>query len=175
MLISGRQATTLLFEAGLTQRQARAVLASGLAGMPVPTPGAHLYDEETVLGLAARPCLGRQEVALACPGALFVARRWVDVLAAPEDRVRALTRQWDLGVRGANVSLAVHLHALGPVPFVATVCGFVVLGAEITRLVGEPGGTTYRMELGEPGAWFETLADRRVRLGPGRDYVLMGW
>ncbi len=165
----------LLVDSGLTQRQARSVLAAGLAGLPMATPGAQLYAEEAVLGLAARPCLDRQEAAESCPGALFVARRWVDVLAPRDDQVHALTRGWNLGVRGTNVSLTVHLHARGRLPFVATVCGFVVLGAEISRLLGEPGGTTYRMELAEPGAWYASLADRRLRLGPGRDFALLGW
>jgi len=175
VLISGREAAAVLAEVGIARRQARQVLSSGLAGMPVATRGAHLYQEEAVLELASRRPMTQDEVSAACPGLLFVARRWVDLLASPEDQVETLTRHWDLGVRGSNIVLVVQTRVRGSVPFVATLCGFVVFGADLRRLMGERGGRTYRMEVEAPGDWFEAFRGRRLHYGPGRDFVLRGW
>lgn len=175
MLISGRQAAEVLSEVGLSRSQTRQVLSAGLAGMPVVTRGAHLYPEEAVLELARRPQMTNDEVAEACPKLLFVARRWVDVLASHEDQLEAVSRRWDLGARGSNIVLTVHLGVRGPIPFVATVCGFVVLGGDLRRMVRESGGGPYRMELEAPGEWFSAFRNRRLHFGPGRDFVLRGW
>jgi hypothetical protein len=74
MLISERQAADRLLLVGVSYRQARTVLASGLAGEPLRAPSASLYDEEAVAALAARPVLTEHDVEAACPWGLFVAR-----------------------------------------------------------------------------------------------------
>ncbi|NYD40334.1 hypothetical protein [Nocardioides panaciterrulae] len=175
MLISGRQAVEVLAGAGVTRRQARAALAARLAGEPVVTRGARLYREEAVIELASRPPLSESDVDHACPGPLFVARRLLDAGAGREEQLAALAPGWDLGVRGTNNLLQAFLYVQGSIPLVATVCGFVVLGAQIQRLRGEVGGRTYRMELGDAGEWFAAFRGRRLLCGPGRDFVFRGW
>jgi hypothetical protein len=79
MWISGRQATARLAATGVTSRQARQVLAAGLAGEPQRTTAALLYDADRVAELVARPGLADGAVDRACPFGVFVARRAHDV------------------------------------------------------------------------------------------------
>ena len=83
MLLSARQATRILADAGVARTQAQVLLTAGLAGRGVRTAGAVLYDERAVRALAARPGVDPVELAAACPHGLFIARldrsRRVDV------------------------------------------------------------------------------------------------
>jgi hypothetical protein len=173
VLISGRQATTVLFQAGLTRRQARRVLDTGLAGSPHRTAGSHLYDADRVVGFAARPWLTETEVDLLFPRELFIARRDIDV-SAPEDvQLSAVRDNWDLSP-WSRVLLRVRCAEHGFVPLVVTVGGFVVLGAEITDVfVAAPRRAV--LALRAPGDWFEPVRGIRLSSGPGRDFVVRGW
>lgn len=173
MLISGRQAAALLEAAGLTRRQSRQLLAAGLAGLPFPTSRAHLYETSRVQELASRAPLTDVELDNACPGPLFVSRREVDVLAPRNRQLAAVQSGWDLNV--ATVIWLRHgIRERGYVPMVAALCGFVVLGAEITDL-HRCAKRDVALSLREPGAWFDELRDRRVVMGRGRDFAIRGW
>ncbi|MEJ7796083.1 MAG: hypothetical protein WKF50_11060 [Nocardioides sp.] len=56
----------------------------------------------------------------------------------------------------------------------ATVCGFVVVGAEIIDARADADATTV-LELRPAGGWFETFRERRLSTGPGRSWVIRGW
>jgi hypothetical protein len=157
--LTERQAAARLAPVGVTYRQARQVFAAGLAGAPLDTTTATLYDEDTVTRLAARPVLTDEQLTGACPFGLFVAR------AAPEVWRFAPT---------SSVWINTRIERHGALPFVTTVCGFVVKGAEITRTVPVRGGG-YQLELRDPADWFEQLRDHRLLTGRGRPWVLLGW
>jgi hypothetical protein len=173
MLISGRRAAARLEAAGLTNRQARRVLAAGFAGAPVRTSAALLFEQESVEALAAWPVLSDDLVAAALPGGAFVARRDVDLLPGAPDLVEALRGGWALSPLTA-VWIRVRIGSHGHLPLVATVGGFVAGGAEITGLV-TAGASGYRLDLRAPGPWFDALAGRRLPTGPGRPWVVLGW
>lgn len=168
-MISARSATGVLQSAGLGGRQARRVLDCGLAGPPLPTSAALLYDRDRVIELAGRPELDGATADAATPGGLFVARRDVDVLA-PEGEQRATLRGgWGFSPLAALI-VRVRVAQHGHVPLVATVGGFVVTGANILEVLGSSDG--YHLVLREPGPWFETFRARRFPTGPGRPWVL---
>ena len=61
-------------------------------------------------------------------------------------------------------------------PMVATVGGFVAVGADILDLRAcSPAGARRDLVLAEPGQWFEHFRGRRLAVGPGRDFLLHGW
>jgi hypothetical protein len=165
MLLSGRQAAQILHAAGISVRQARRILDLRLAGEPVMMPGAHLYQAALVEDLAARPVLTRSEVASWFPSGLFVARRDVPALAGRDEQLAVVQPRWPLPT-WVNATLGVRLWATGPMPFVATVTGFVVLGAELVALHREDAEHV-SLELAPPGAWFASLRESRIALGPG--------
>ena len=126
--VGGRQAAQVLAGAGLNRSRARQVLAAGLAGEPIRTPSALLYDGATVQALAERPVLSWRDVAAMDLHTLFVARGEVDPRLSLRGQVRALSETW-LFQRFTGVELRWRVEKFGPVPFVATVCGFVAFGA----------------------------------------------
>ena len=155
--------------AGVGRRQARRVLACGLAGSPVVTRAALLHDAERVLELAGRPVLDDATADAATPGGLFVARRDVDVLAPEDQQHASLQGGWGFSFVAA-VSVRIRVTEDGHLPLVATVAGFVVAGAEILQALRARDG--YHLVLREPGPWFETFRGRRFATGPGRPWVL---
>jgi len=167
MFISGRDARAILEAAGFSSRHARTALACGLAGNPIRAGSAHLYDEARVRDLAARPTMGWRQVHEACPDGIFVARRDLDVSRPLPELVELAARDWG----GLNpwvwLALSFQIKALGGLPFVLTVAGSVVLGAEI---VGRRAGSELR--LADPGPWFDQFRGRRLSTGPGRPWVL---
>jgi hypothetical protein len=66
---------------GVTRRQARELLGAGLAGPPVKTSSAVLYEEAAVDALASWPVLTDDRVEAACPWGLFVNRHRLDTWA----------------------------------------------------------------------------------------------
>jgi hypothetical protein len=167
MLMSGRDARAVLELAGWSSRQAREALECGLAGEPVRTRAAHLYDEERVRALASRPIIEWQVVADACPTGIFVARRRVDARLARDDQLNQVARGWQDVSIWTWLAIGLHLRIHGSLPFVTTVASGVLLGADI---VGLSGGTD--LVLGPPGGWFDRLEDARLLTGPGRPWVL---
>lgn len=166
-----RAAARLLATVGLSRRQATAVLAAGLAGSPQVTTSALLYDADEVVALVGRAPLGDQEVRELCPHGLFVARR-------PADRLADLADGWGIGVLTA-AWIRIRIGRAGHVPLVATVGGFVTAGAEIiyvdTWVGDDPSRPASTLTLRTAGPWLTALLGRRLALGPGRPWSLVGF
>jgi len=108
----------------------------------------------------------------ACPRGMFVARRALDITLSRSEQLDVLRSGWPLS---PWTRLLLHTRvADGPMPFVATICGFVALGADITDVTVEPDGAT-SLGLSAPGSWFGLVVRRRLPTGPGRSWVIRGW
>jgi hypothetical protein len=171
-LLSGRQAAQLLAEVGLNRTRARQVLAAGLAGEPVKTPSALLYDAARVQALVERPVVTLKDVVTLDLHAILVARGQVDPCLSRLEQVRALSVAWQINPI-VRLSLSMRVEKFGPVPFVATVRGFVAFGAELTAF--SPRGLDKDDTVSGPGPWFDALRDRRFPTGRGRPWVLHEW
>jgi hypothetical protein len=167
MMISGREARGRLEAAGFSSRHARSALDCGLAGLPLRTRAAHLYESARVDDLAARPQIGWPVVFEACPDGIFVARRELDMTRPGPEVVEAASCGWTEMDPWAWLTISFQIKRDGALPFVATVAGVVVVGGD---LVGRrPGG----LRLARPGAWFDQIRGRRFVTGPGRPWVLI--
>src|SRR4051794_15534326 len=67
MWVSGREACEMLREVGVGARAARRLLASGLAGEPIRTSAAHLFDADRVRAVAHWPTVPWHTIEAACP------------------------------------------------------------------------------------------------------------
>jgi hypothetical protein len=143
------------------------VLSSGVAGEPVRTPSGDLYEEERVTELAERPSVSRPEVELLCPAGFFVSRRNFPATSPRPEQLAALSNGWDAVSPWQWIAVRFQLEAYGSFPFVATIGGLVVLGADIVEARGLLG-----LELRNPGAWFDGLEGRWFPTGQGRPWVL---
>ena len=157
----------MLVAAGVGSRGARRVLESGLAGEPVRTRAAVLYDVARVQALAERPTLGLWDLVDRCPGGFFMARRPMDVRLSPAEQLGDLSHGWGEVSRWRWVAMAHQVRRQGSIPLIVTVSGFVVLGADIVGLRGFS-----ELVLGPAGTWFDAVAGSRVPMGPGRPWVL---
>lgn len=169
MLMSTGQAAALLAEAGVARTQAQILLAAGLAGRGVRCAGAVLYDDGAVTALAARPQATREGLVAACPHGLVIARldraRKVDVTIGWKPLAAQLSGQPPMPPL-TRALLAARMAAYGSLPWVATLCGRVVLGADAVRVeLGADGNT--RFTLAPPGEWFAVLIDRALATGRG--------
>jgi hypothetical protein len=167
MWMSSRDARAVLATIGVSSRGARRVLGSGLAGEPVRTRSAVLYDEERVQALVERPTLGFPDLVDHCPEGVFVARRQVDARLTRAEQLVHLSGGWGAVSTWRWVAMAHQIRQHGSLPFVATVSGFVVLGADVKGLLGFS-----ELVLGPSGPWFDAVADCRIPTGPGRPWVL---
>ena len=172
MLVSAREAAVFLEDAGLCRRQARRVLASGLAGAPLRTRSSLLFDADRVRDLVAWPVADAAAVDAACPWGIFISRRQVDVGAEAADQLASVREDWPLN-QLTRVFLGLRIRRHGYFPFVATVSGYVALGAEIVGGSLRRGNAVF--DLQEPGEWFEVLRGRQFPSGPGRPWVIRGW
>ena len=161
--MSAREARSLLEGAGVTSRQARRLLEAGFAGAAQITPAAHLYERGRVLELATRPWLTHSELDALFTREVFISRRDVSMTAPREVQLEALHGGWDLAP-STRVLLRVRCAQHGFVPFVATVAGFVALGAELTGVTGRDLRDAV-LTLREPGPWFEQVRGRRLASG----------
>ncbi len=167
MLITARRACQTLSRDGVSTWSAARVLASGLAGEPVLTQSLVLYDEARVTELAQRPSLRWPDVEERCRPGLFVSRRGFPATASRQDRLAALTREWGSVSPWQWVAVDLQIRRHGSFPFLATVGGLVVLGADIVELKGRS-----ELVLDRPGAWFEEWEGCWLPTGPGRPWVL---
>ena len=178
MLISAREAAGVLqVHAGLSRERARRVLACGLAGNPERTSAQVLHDRARVQALATRPLVPEAEIDEACPHGVLWARRMLDVTKRAAWQREAVARDWTFSGL-TRVALQARIgRAGGRFPVVATVCGFVVHGADLTDVVvrGTETGYVYDLQLVDPGPWFDRLLDRRVPSTPGRAWSIRGW
>ena len=139
---------------------------SGVCGTPavcgVRAAGAVLYDQRAVRALAARPEVEPDELAAACPHGLFIARldrtRGVDVTTGWAELATQVSIQPPMPAM-ARALLAARMTAYPHLPWVATLCGHVVLGADAVRADLVAGGSI-AFTLAPPSSWFEVLVDR---------------
>lgn len=172
-MITEREAARRLAAAGVARRQAVAVLHSGLAGDPVRTSAAVLYDETAVDALLSRPVVALPVLDDLLRSGLFVGRRGVDVRAPLADQFREGGRSWWL-TPPTVIWLRARLQRQGVLPFVTTAGGFVLCGGDITDFSGDADGRT-DLVLSPPGPWFAGVRGRRLPTGPGRAVLLLGW
>ena len=186
----------MLAEVGVGRSAARRVLAAGFAGGPSAAEGERGgYDADRVRALVARPLLDGHEVAARLGGDLFVVRRPGLVLGGDDASLREqVAADWELSWWLWFI-VRTKIKGSGPLPLLATVSGFVALGAELTDIARLPGGDGPRewsdaypqnwamstlggpceLVLRPPGAWFEPLRRTRVRTGPGAPWWLSSW
>lgn len=93
-------------------------------------------------------------------------------MTAPPGQQREAARKWWFLSAYTRLEIRLRVASEGFVPFVATVSGFVVLGADIAAVYAEAAGSGRRtprceFELREPGAWFDVWQGRRLATGPG--------
>jgi hypothetical protein len=69
--------------------------------------------------------------------------------------------------------LGISISQKGPLPYVSTVCGFVVLGGEIVDVTSS-GNDRHRLHLAGPGPWFDAWRGCRWPTGGGREWSLLG-
>jgi len=166
-MISAREACRSLGAAGVSKRRALQVLHAGLAGEVIDGRTVTLYDEDRVQALARRDVLTWPEVEDRCPAGFFVSRREFPALAPRDEQLAALAGGW--GEVSPWTWLVAHfqIERHGSLPFIATIGGLVVVGAEIT---GKRGASEFVLQ--EPGPWFDGMAGCWFATGPGRPWVL---
>lgn len=170
MLLSSRQAAVEFARVGLARDQARQVLATGLAGPGVRTASALLYDEAKIHELRRRPTVRSTGLDPRCRDGMFVTRgRHLDCSAPRREQLAAVGGGWWLSPFTV-VLLETRAERGRPVPFIVTVGGFVLLGAEIRGVRGTTKAAT--LDLADPGPWFDALRDRRIETGRGGPWIL---
>jgi hypothetical protein len=152
---------------GVSPWTALQVLGSGVAGEPVHAGAMSFYDQAKVEELAARPMVRWPDAMKWSPGGFFVSRRSFPATSPRAEQVAALTGGWGSISPWEWVTAGLQLKQHGALPFVATVGGLVVLGADIVELRG-----LSQLVLEEPGPWFDDVAGRWFPTGPGRPWVL---
>lgn len=170
-LVSAREAAEILSILGLSREQSRRVLHTGVAGPGQRLRGSLLYQEAAVRRLLKRPALAAANLDEACRQEMFVGRvTRADVTAVWEDRIAAVRTGWHLSPY-ARLRIKVRAERDGFLPFIATVCGFVVLGADLVAARRTPDDKTV-LDLRPPGGWFAPLRHTRFVTGPGGPWTL---
>src|SRR5205814_1532603 len=146
VMVTGRQAASLLSVVLPTREHARLVLRAGLAGAPLRTSAVLLYDADRVVALAQRPPVSAEEVVTACPSGLNVGRRSrgmrVEVTAPWEERAAQVSLRPAMPTMAATL-LEAQVKVAHRLPWVATLCGYVVLCAEARGLRECEGEVTF--------------------------------
>jgi hypothetical protein len=165
-VMSGREARARLEHAGISGWRARSALECGLAGPPVRTRSIHLYEADRVEALANRRVVDPWEMRTRAPEGFLLSRRAVSVDVSHAELLEELSAMPHGMSPYRALSLRFADRHVDGLPFVATVAGFVVLGAEIRGLKGRT------MLLRPPGAWFDGMADVQFPTGQGRPWTL---
>jgi hypothetical protein len=174
-LVSARGAARVLEGVGVGRRRARELLTAGLAGRPTVTNSEHLYEVALVQRLAEWPHLRAAELDALCPAGVFIARRRVHVDWSDAERDAAVSSGWLLSP-WTLVWLVTRIKQHGAVPLVATLCGFVVHGAEIVDArVADAEQRPCQLTLRRPGLWFDEVRNHRFTSPAGASWTLRGW
>lgn len=170
-MVSAREAAEILRPLGLSREQGRRVLHTGVAGPGQRLRGSLLYEKAAVCRLLDRPALAAANLDEACRREMFVGRvRRADVAAPWEAQLASVRTGWHLSPY-ARLRIKLRVERDGFLPFVATVCGFVVLGADLVAACRTPDDRTV-LDLRPPGAWFAPLQHTRFVTGPGGPWTL---
>jgi len=166
MLVSGREAATILAASGLSRDAARMALAGGLAGAPLRLKGSLLYDEDLVRALARRPHAVISDLSRRCRSGTFVAR--LNPLGTSRTEPGWHVSPW------ARVWIHHSISTVGYYPFVATISGFVVEGAEIVSVAVHPAAKELRTSFvtRSAGEWFDAFQGTRFTTGPGGPWLI---
>jgi hypothetical protein len=167
-MMSARQASRLMRDVLSSDERGRLLLRTGIAGPASASPHGPAYEEADVHALRLRPLVDERELARVCPHGLWVCRlprsaeldlrtSWNDVARQVLDVGAEQRRMTTLSVALAGV----RITAWGPLPFVATFLGYVVLTADVVRLDQEGP------QLGPPGGWSRALEGHRWHLPRG--------
>ncbi len=177
MLVTARGAAEILRVAGLTRDESRHLSSAGFAGPGLRTSGATLYDEQRVRELAEWPIIEDETVDRLCPFGMFVGRvarsRPVDVAGDRVALADAIRGGWKVSLL-SRVLIVGRIERYGPMPFLATVCGYVAFGADIVALEFDRRGTT-TFTLADAGSWFDGFDQRCLLAGAGRSCFIWGW
>ncbi len=173
--MTGRAAARALSGVVGSEEQARILLRAGACGSTHPGGAVLLYDEQRVQAVAGRPFVEETALVSACPHGLYVsrlARTAALDLAQSWDLVASQVRQRPVMPPMTAALLAARVRLAGRLPWVATLCGFVVHGADLTGFGTEPDGRDeFRLE--PPGEWYEHLEQRWLPTGRGgRPWVI---
>ncbi|GAB3866970.1 hypothetical protein GCM10028801_40020 [Nocardioides maradonensis] len=178
--ISERESARKLAAIGLSLSAAQHLLRTGVAGQPVMTTAARLYDANRIEELARRPAVSAEECQALFPDGFLVARlprtRSVDAEAAWPDTIDALRGPWPLGPWQA---MTVYCwQRLGrQVPLLLSVSGCVISGALTTdfrRADGDARPRAMCFELAAPGTWLGGVTGRMLGLGRGAPVEIVG-
>ncbi len=161
-MLTGRQAARLLRDVLSSDEQARLLLRTGIAGEPIRTPHGPVYEQAAVDALRLRPIVDERELARSCPHGVWIARlprsaaldlrgSWSDVA---RDVLTICADQRPMTTWSAAL-VAARMKAWGPLPFVATYLGYVVLTGDLARL------TEAGPQLEPPSAWSRVVDGRR--------------
>jgi hypothetical protein len=183
MKITGREAGRALSALGVDRESARRALLAGVAGPGERIGGLLLYDharvEELVSRVGARPELDPGALDPICRRGVFTARvgprreeaspyrawKGADMTAPTSEQLDGVRLWWQLSTL-TRVLLKSRVERDGYFPFLATVAGFVVVGADIVGLEpGRPEGTAFCLR--EPSPWFDTFRVARLPVTQG--------
>jgi hypothetical protein len=207
--MSGREAADALGALGVPRESARQALLAGVAGVGRRTRGSIRYDTAQVYALVerARACRALEGASPAewclaqeCREGIFVARvrpreaevsnhrswKGVDMTAPMGEQLDAVRMWWRVATL-TKIWFRFRMRRDGFIPFVATVGGFVTLGAEMVglesaRIEAEPKWGDQRdryawsvvtaFTLRPPGEWFEPLRGGRLPVTQGGPWQL---
>jgi len=173
--MTGRAAAHALTGVVGSDEQARILLRAGACGPGLRAGGVVLYEEAAVLELAERPFVDASRLVHACPHGLYIARlaRTLPLdLSLPWEQRGAQVRQFPVMPWLTSGLLAGRVGLFGRLPWIATLCGLVVHGAELTGFdEGPDRRVAFRLE--PPGPWFELVEQRWFPTGRGgRPWVI---
>jgi hypothetical protein len=188
MKITGREAGRALGALGVDRESARRALLAGVAGPGERIGGLLLYDsarvEELISRVDASPELGRDALNPIFTWGIFTARvgprraelspyrtwKGADMTAPTSEQLDGARMWWQMSSL-TRVLIKSRVQRDGFFPFLATVAGFVVVGADIVGLEpARPEGTAFL--LGEPSAWFDTFRHARLPVTNGGPWQL---
>jgi hypothetical protein len=193
MWMSLREAAGLLAGLGINRESARVALGAGLAGEVRRAGGTHLVAERSVKAVierAGEAPTGTAALEEAWRAGVFTVRlgprrdtpedgwrdwRGADLTAPTAEQLLAASGWWAVSWITQAV-FVVEARAGFLMPFVGTIAGIAVVGAEITGVTRDPTparGRWCRFDLRPPGPWFDDLHGRQLLTAPGPPWVTL--
>jgi hypothetical protein len=168
VMVSGREAGRMLRGVLSSDEHARILLRTGIAGAPQRISSGLAFDGVRVEELRSRPLVDERELAPVCPHGVVVVRlprtQPLD-LTVPWEAIAAqvagtTARQRPMTAWSAALT-TVRISAWGPIPFVATLLGYVVLTGDLLALA------EHGPRLARAGEWAAAVEGRRFPTPPG--------